>query len=224
MYSSHQARLLHEKSCPWNPDNKTLEAIDVPVPDLDESISGPKRIITDISVQQASEPETSQTPPSKMPRIESAAEPPQASPPEPQAGAEEPSSLLQPLTQELAVPPKLRRTLHPAIKAAKQRLKRSVTKRSLAPLAGGMTQAKQMLSELDQAARLHGMETPATPPTVATTETVPERQASSMTREHAPEHSAEEAQSSKKARTDPDLQAPGTVSYTHLTLPTTPYV
>ena len=121
LLNSNQACNLHDKSCPWKPDNKTPDAVDVPVPDLDESISGPKRIITDISVQQASEPETSQTPPSKMPRIESAAEPPQASPPEPQAGAEEPSSLMQPLTQELAVPPKLRRTLHPAIKAAKQR-------------------------------------------------------------------------------------------------------
>ena len=146
-----------------------------------------------------------------MPRIESAAEPPQASPPEPQVGAEEPSSLMQPLKQELAVPPKLRRNIHPAIKAAKQRVKRNVTKRSLAPHAGGMARAKEMVKELDEAARLHGLETPVIPPTVATTETVPEeeRHASSLTREHLPEHSAEDAQSSKKARTDPDLKAPG---------------
>ena len=86
-----------------------------------------------------------------------------------------------------------------------------MTKRSLAPHAGGMVKAKEMMHELDQAARLHGMEPPVIPLTVATTETIPEeeRQASSLTREHTPEHSAEDAQSSKKARTDPDLQAPG---------------
>ena len=103
------------------------------MPDLDEAISGPKTIIADITEQQLPEPEASKTePPSKVPRIESAAEPPQAIPPEAQAGAEEPSTLTQPPTQELAVPQKVRRTIHPAIKAAKQRVKRNVTKRSLA--------------------------------------------------------------------------------------------
>ena len=149
-YSSYSARKFHEAQYPWNPNRLDAAVANIPVPDLDEAISGPKRIIADIT-QQLPEPEASKIstptsltePPSKVPRIESAAEPPQVTPPEAPAGAEEPSILTQPLTQELAVPQKVRRTINPAIKAAKQRIKRNVTKRSLAPHAGGMVRAKR---------------------------------------------------------------------------------
>ena len=66
---------------------------------------------------------------------------------------------------------------------------------------------------LEDAARQYGMETPVIPPTVATTDMIQdsgvERQASSLTQEHTPEQAEDDTQSGKRARTDPDLIAPG---------------
>ena len=117
--------------------------------------SGPKRVLGDVAETPTptAEPESvvAAQPPQKLPRLlpESAAdaeqhvEPPQAPP-----GAADPS----PLTQPLAQASRKKRVVNPAAKAAKMRLKRNVSKRALAPLAGGAAKAKKMLQGLEATA------------------------------------------------------------------------
>ena len=109
-----------------------------------------------------------------MPRKEpeSAAVPATVVPPEAPPAAETPSSLAQPLSKSLAPSTRKTRIINPAVKAARVRLKRNVTQRSLAPIAGGSVKAKQMLKELEEAAEKHGLSKEEITPNVATTDKV----------------------------------------------------
>ena len=213
----------HQKGCVHNPANKTTEQ----GLQTEQEASGPKRIIADITPEsapalaKASEPESADSagPPQKLPRIEpdSAAGPPRAVPPTALPGAEAPkddSSLTQPMTKPISPPTRKLRRIDPAVKAARVRIKRNVTARSLTPFAGGKAKAKKMLKELEAEAARHGLDREPISPNVATTEAKETEEAppsTSLLDNNTPEpeeQDEETGQKRKKSRADPELVAP----------------